>query len=268
MSDVRSSTFWDLYLTARPRKLELKHVLAQVPGLTKRFVYYLEAQGYIQPVKVPKRRIARREYAEDDLRIIHDVWRFYQRGYAVQRAHALATRTDRTIAYIAFSAPVRRWREVIDLLGSFREVVEACPVYGDHWDIFVKTDTTDPLDIYQDLAPALAEAGIAAIPRVWRAREYYSREREGTVTQLESGLTAYILMTVPSKHIEEVVEDLKAFPAVLEVSVIYGESDILAKVAVQSAPDLDHLVMEQVHGLEAIESTRTFIMVSGLHWTR
>ena len=248
--------------------MELKHVLGQVPGLTKRFVYYLESQGYIRPIKVPKKRIARRDYAESDLRLIQDVWRFHQRGYAVQRAHAMAIRTDRTISYVAFGAPVRRWREVMNLLKSFREVVEASPVYGDRWDIFVKTDTTDPSDIYQNLAPALAEAGIAGMPRVLRAREFYTRDKERTLPEVESGITAYILMTVPSKDIEEVVEDLKAFPEVLEVSVIYGESDIVAKVATRSSRALDRLVMEEVHGLEAIESTRTFIMVSGLHWTR
>ncbi len=248
--------------------MELKHVLSQVPGLTKRFVYYLEAQGYIRPAKIQKKRIARRDYAEDDVRVIQDVWRFHQRGYAVQRAHALATRVDRTIAYVAFDAPVRRWPEVMTLLRSFREVVEATPVYGDRWDIFVKTDTTDPSDVYQNLAPALAEAGISTMPLMLRAREYYVRDREGNVTQTESEVIAYVLMTVPSKDIEEVVEDLKAFREVLEVSVIYGESDIVAKVAVESARELDRLVMEQIHSLEAIESTRTFITVSGLRWTR
>ncbi len=249
--------------------MELKQLLHQVPGLTKRFVYYLETQGYIHPTKVPKKRIARRDYSESDLRIIQDVWRFYQRGYAVQRAHALATRTDRTIAYVAFAAPARTWREVVTLLRSFREVVEASPVYGETWDIFAKTDSTDPAGIYQNLAPALAEAGIQAMPRIWRAREYYIRQREDTTVTLEdSGLIAYILMTVPSKHIEIVAEDLKAFPAVHEVSVIYGASDIVAKVVVPSARDLDSLVMDQIHGIEAIESTRTFITVADLHWTR
>lgn len=248
--------------------MELKHVLGQVPGLTKRFVYYLEAQGYIHPAKIQKKRIARRDYSEDDVRVIQEVWRFYQRGYAVQKAHALATRVDRTIAYVAFGAPVRRWPEVMTILRSFREVVEATPVYGDRWDIFVKTDTTDPSDVYQNLAPALAEAGITAMPLMLRAREYYVRDREDNVTHSESEVVAYVLMTVPSKDIEEVVEDLKAFPEVLEVSVIYGESDIVAKIAVENTRELDRLVMEKIHSLEAIESTRTFITVSGLRWTR
>ena len=248
--------------------MELRQLLEQAPGVTKRFVYYLETQGYIHPTRIPKKRISRRDYAEADLRTILDVWRFYQRGYAIQRAHALATRTDRTIAYVAFGAPARRWREVVTLLRSFREVVEASPVYGDAWDIFAKTDSTDPTGIYQNLAPALAEAGIQAMPRIWLAREYYIRRREDTVTPEDSSLIAYILMTVPSKDIEVVAEELKGFPEVHEVSVIYGESDIVAKVVVGNTRDLDRLVMDQVHGIEAIESTRTFITVADLHWTR
>ncbi|MBI4236531.1 MAG: Lrp/AsnC ligand binding domain-containing protein [Chloroflexi bacterium] len=246
--------------------MELKEVLSQVPGLTKRFVYYLESQGFIKPVRVPKSRIARRDYRQEDLRLVQEVWRYYQRGYAVQRAYALATRPERTIAYVAFPAPVRRWRQVLEVLRGFREVVEAAPVYGDSWDILAKTDTPEASDIYHALAPALAEAGLPGMPSVWRAREYYSRE--GAPMPNADGLTAYILMKVPSKHIEGVVEELKAFPEVLEVSVIYGESDIIAKAHVINAQELDRLVMDKVHGLEPVESTRTFIVVSGLRWSR
>ena len=247
--------------------MELKEVLKQVPGLTKRFVYYLESQGYIEPVKLPKSRIARRDYRESDLRLIHEVWRYYQRGYAVQRAYELATRPDRTIAYVAFPAPARRWGQVLDILKGFREVVEAAPVYGDRWDILAKTDTPEASDIYQALAPALAQAGLLGMPIVYRAREYYSRKGTNNMAATD-GLMAYILMKVPSKHIEGVAEQLKAFPEVLEVSVIYGESDIIAKAQVVNAQALDRLVMDQVHSLEQVESTRTFIVVSGLHWSR
>jgi DNA-binding Lrp family transcriptional regulator len=250
--------------------VELKEILGQVPGLTKRFVYYLESQGYIRPLKVPKSRIARRDYQDSDLRLIQDVWRYYQRGYTVQRAYELATQSDRAIAYVAFAAPARRWREVIGLLHGFREVVEATPVYGDSWDILVKTDTPDASDIYHSLAPALAEAGITGMPVVWRARQYYTRgEKNGMATSPSSNtLLAYVLMKVPRKDIETVVEDLKSMPEIQEVSVIYGESDIIAKVHVGNVAELDRLVMDKVHGLEPIESTRTFIAISGLHWSR
>jgi DNA-binding Lrp family transcriptional regulator len=79
---------------------------------------------------------------------------------------------------------------------------------------------------------------------------------------------AYILMKVPRKDIEGVVEDLKSMPEIQEVSVVYGESDIVAKVQVSSTQELDGLVMDKIHSLDLIESTRTFIAVGGLHWSR
>src|SRR4029079_16995019 len=79
--------------------MELKEVLAQVPGLEKRFVYYLESLGYIQPARVPKLRIARRDYAQADVQRIQELWRYYQQGYALQAAQALVAR-PRHRAYV------------------------------------------------------------------------------------------------------------------------------------------------------------------------
>ena len=50
--------------------MKLGEVRAQVPGLPKRFVHYLESQGYIQPIKVKKERISRRDYTDEDLQTI------------------------------------------------------------------------------------------------------------------------------------------------------------------------------------------------------
>jgi DNA-binding Lrp family transcriptional regulator len=245
--------------------MRLQEVLRRTPGLQKRFVYYLEAQGYIHPTKIPKLRIARRDYPEGDLRLIQEVWRYYQRGYGVQFAHELATRPERTVAYITLEAAGRRWREVVQVLRSLREVTEVSAVYGGSWNILLKTDTPEEADIYHALVPALAEAGIASMPTILKAREHY---RNGEESMPQEGLFAYVLMKVPSKHIEGVAEALRAFPQVREISVIYGESDIIAKVHAASPQELDTLVMQEIHGLEPVESTRTFIVIGNLHWAR
>ena len=44
-------------------RMRLQEVLNGVEGLEKRFVYYLESQGYIHPEKLQKARIARRDYS-------------------------------------------------------------------------------------------------------------------------------------------------------------------------------------------------------------
>lgn len=245
--------------------MELKELLAQTPGLQKRFVYYLESQGYISPTKIPKTRISRRNYSEADLQLVQEVWRYYERGYAVQFAHELATRDERTVAYLTLEIPTRRWEQDVERLSQLREVVEVSVVHGGAWNTIIKTDTPEEADIYHALLPVFAEAGISSMPEVFKAREHYSN---GDASMTQDGILAYILMKVPSKHIEEVAEALRIYPQIREVSVIYGESDIIAKVHATSAQELDLLVMNDLHGLEQVESTRTFIVVTSLHWTR
>ncbi|MCS7206721.1 MAG: Lrp/AsnC ligand binding domain-containing protein [Dehalococcoidia bacterium] len=243
--------------------MELKEVIAQVPGLQKRFVYYLEAQGYIHPTKVRKHRISRRDYTEADLRIIREVWRYYQRGYAVQAAYDIVARRPRTLAYLTFQVPPPRWKETLRLLQTCPEVQEVAAVYGTTLDFIVKTDTPQEGDIHYVVGPLLTRAGISGAPTVWRILQTWQRPpgRGGT-------MQAYILMQVPGKDVERVLERLKDFPGIVEASTVYGEQDIIAKASVANQQELDHLVMEQIHSIPGVVSTRTFIVITGLAWSR
>ncbi|GBD11433.1 hypothetical protein HRbin23_01098 [bacterium HR23] len=243
--------------------MELKEVIAQVPGLQKRFVYYLEAQGYIHPVKVRKHRISRRDYSEADLRIIREVWRYYQRGYAVQSAYDIVARRPRTVAYLTFQVPPPRWRQTLHLLQSCPEVQEAAVVYGSTLDFIVKTDTPEEGDIHYVVGPLLTQAGISGAPTVWRIVAHWHRPLPGG-----GEMQAYILMRVPGKDVERVLERLKDFPGIVEASTVYGEQDIIAKASVSNQQELDTLVMEQIHSIPGVESTRTFIVITGLAWSR
>ena len=81
-------------------------------------------------------------------------------------------------------------------------------------------------------------------------------------------MRAYILIKVPAKQIDGIVEELKRFAGVIETSVIYGETDIVAHVLVDHQDELDDLIMNRIQTLPAVESTRTFIAVGGTHWRR
>ena len=70
------------------------------------------------------------------------------------------------------------------------------------------------------------------------------------------------------ENVAEVMDQLKEIPEVLEASTVYGESDIIAKVQVGSQEELDSLVMDKLHAIPAVESTRTFIVIGRLHWSR
>ncbi|MBI4234202.1 MAG: Lrp/AsnC ligand binding domain-containing protein [Chloroflexi bacterium] len=248
--------------------MELKEVLEQVPGVSRRFVYYLEARGYIRPAKVPKQRIARREYGQEDLGTIREMWRYYERGYALQTAYDLATARERVIAYLGVQVSWEGLPPLVERLKDVPQVVEINAVHGAEAELLVKTATPEPSEIYHTLVPLLAEAGVSSLPSVLLTREGFHREGPGASEQGDAWMMAYVLMKVPGKDVDGVMEQLKGLAAVREASTIYGETDIIAKVEVADQEELDTLVMDQIHGIPAVQSTRTFLVVRRFHWTR
>lgn len=81
-------------------------------------------------------------------------------------------------------------------------------------------------------------------------------------------MRAWVLIKVPAKQIGGLVEALRAFPGIVEAAAIYGETDVIAKIEVPNQAALDELVMQRIQSIEAVESTRTFIAVGGMHWER
>ena len=159
--------------------MELKQILEEVPGLSRRLVYYLESRGYISPEKIKKQRIARREYSQHDLEVIKGVWHYYNRGYALQVAYDLATTTEHTITYLRVRAPFRTSVNVLHRLKDYAQVVEASVVHGTEFDLFLKTDTPDQSEVYHALVPILAELGITGLPDVYTTDLRFTRTRQG-----------------------------------------------------------------------------------------
>ena len=81
-------------------------------------------------------------------------------------------------------------------------------------------------------------------------------------------MLAYVLLTVPGKDVGGTLEKLKEFPEVVEASTVYGESDLILRVQVPDQETLDDLVMERIHSIPGVESTRTFIAIGKMHWSR
>ena len=245
--------------------MDLKTVLQQAPGVNRRFIYYLEAQGYIAPEKIQKQRIARRDYSQRDLHIIRDTWRYYDRGFSLQAAYHMATTAERVITYLGFKTPPGRRTEVLARLQTISEVIEISGVYADSMDFIVKTALPEGADLYHAIAPTLAQSGVVGVSAFWRTVARF--EREGK-TKESPGMMAYLLMKVPGKDVNQVMDALRAMPEVVEASTVYGESDIIARLETATQADLDNFVMERVHGIPAVESTRTYIVVGSMHWKR
>jgi DNA-binding Lrp family transcriptional regulator len=248
--------------------MELKQVLAQVPGLNRRFIYYLEARGYIRPAQIQKRRIARRDFSHDDLAAIRDMWRYYKRGYALKAAYELATTTQRVVTYVGARVAERGMAVLAERLKDYPQILEVAAVHGADIDMLIKAETPNAEEAYHLLVPLMAETDITGLPQVLLGEESIRRDAKPKDRKGTKGMLAYILMKVPVKNVAEVMDQLKALEPVLEASTVYGESDIVAKVEVEDQEHLDTLIMEQVHAIPAVESTRTFVVIRRLHWSR
>jgi DNA-binding Lrp family transcriptional regulator len=254
--------------------MRLQEVLNAVDGLEKRFVHYLEGQGYIQPAKLQKARIARRDYSSADLERIRRMWHYYQRGISVQRAYELVTRTAADGAYVFVPVPARRWGDALALLSEADHVVEAAAVYGETVNLVARLRAPHDSDVYAVLDRLFEARIIAGLPHVLRFGAGATWQRDGAPAdggperEGEAGMRAWVLIKVPAKQIGGLVEELRTYSGIVEVSGIYGETDVIAKVEVPDQDALDDLVVRRIQSIAAVESTRTFIGIGGMHWRR
>lgn len=253
--------------------MELKDVLREIPGLNKRLVYYLESQGFIRPVQIQKERISRRDYRPDDLRRINRFWTYYQRGFSVRSAAEAAIRAEKSTVFALLPVPPRQRAHVLDLLRRFDRVTEAAVIYGETGDVILRMHAGDQRDAFDVLDRVFEEAGVSGVPLVWPVVESRSfcNESHGSTADAaatEERMLAYVLIKAPPKQVGSIIEDLRHFPGIVEASALYGESDAIVKIDVPSQDELDDLVMNRIHSLPSVESTRTFIVVGGMHWER
>ncbi|MHB1416863.1 MAG: Lrp/AsnC family transcriptional regulator [Chloroflexota bacterium] len=247
--------------------MRLSEVLGQVEGLNKRFVYYLEAQGYIHPRKVRKERISRRDYSEEDVVRIRDVWAYYRRGFSVLAAEQMAQQAERLAAYVLLVVPAGRWQEALAVLTGNDRVQEVAFLYGETANAIVRVAAPDDQEIYAVLNEAFDRASVASVPRILKVQDGFRRERP-TGDGKERQLQAYVLIKVPAKQAGGVLEELRKFAGVTEASVIYGETDIVARLSVADQDELDDLIINKIQDLPMVESTRTFLIVGRLQWRR
>ena len=250
--------------------MRLGELLRRVPGLDKRFIYYLEAQGVIRPTRLPKARIDRRDYSEEDANRIARIWRHYRRGYALNVARDLAEQEAGAQAYAFLNTAPRAAAEALRALCEADRVVEAAVVYGEQADVVVRLEAGRDEDVYEALHAAF-DRGLLSGPLtiIKTRRATASKERRGRPAQSRgAGMRAFVLLRVPAKQVDRTLDRLSELEGIAEASAVYGETDIIAKLEVPSQAELDELVIGRIQGMPEVEATRTFIVVGGLHWSR
>ncbi len=250
--------------------MKLSEVLSEVDGLNKRFVYYLEAQGYIQPRKLRKERISRRDYSPADLERIRGIWAYYRRGYSVQAAESAARETARLTAWALLPVPTSRWSEALELVRQLDRVQEASFVYGESADLVLRIAAPEESELFGVLNSLFDRGVVAGVPLILKTREGFQRDGAVYAPRDRGGrdLQAYVLLKVPVKHAGGALDALRELPEVVEASVVYGETDIIARVVVPDQDSLDEVVLGRIQGRPMGESTRTFLVVGKMQWRR
>jgi|YelNatPaOPRAMG01_1025707.scaffolds.fasta_scaffold02991_13 DNA-binding Lrp family transcriptional regulator len=75
-------------------------------------------------------------------------------------------------------------------------------------------------------------------------------------------VVAYILAIVKSGSERDVIEQLQKEDRVKEVSLVYGEYDVLIKVELGEISELSDFVLDKIRSIPAIERTTTLIVAS------
>ncbi|MBD3190922.1 MAG: Lrp/AsnC family transcriptional regulator [Candidatus Heimdallarchaeota archaeon] len=73
---------------------------------------------------------------------------------------------------------------------------------------------------------------------------------------------AYVLINSEIGGEQEVVEQLKELPEVVEVSVVYGVYDVIVKLEAETMETLKELITSKVRHLNKVRSTMTMIASS------
>jgi DNA-binding Lrp family transcriptional regulator len=216
-------------------------------------------------MRLPKARIARRDYSAADVRRISRLWDFYRRGYSLAAARELEEGERGELAYVFLQTDPRRWGELLDVLRQSDRVLEAAAIYGESADLVAKLEASRSEDVFEALHPAFDRGLLVGSAQIRRAAET-PRGRPSSAGA--ESMLAYALIKVPAKHVDGVLEQLRAYDGIVEASVVYGETDIIAKLEVASQDELDDLIIRRIQGLAEVEATRTFIAVGGMRWQR
>jgi DNA-binding Lrp family transcriptional regulator len=72
-------------------------------------------------------------------------------------------------------------------------------------------------------------------------------------------VVAYVLLIVKPGEESKVADKLKSMKDVKDVSIVYGEYDIVAKVEKENMESLQNFLIKQIRALDEVERTSTMI---------
>jgi DNA-binding Lrp family transcriptional regulator len=263
--------------------MKLREILQdpELSGLKKGFVYYLEAQKYIKPQKIQHGQVKRRDYSLDDLRLIKQMWTYHEHGISPARASTLLNKSPPEIpkipspqrSFLAFIlliyqsvSPAKETKKILRALRKIKGVQEVAGVYG-NVDIIVKVEVDSLPSLYELVHAQIASATGLKDTRsgtliVIDSQFHWDHSKEFNV---KGKTLAFILFQALRNHTYSFLNKLKDFHEVLEAAVVYGEADIIAKVAVKDLAELTTLTRQKFLTLPGIGKVTTFVVPDPAH---
>jgi DNA-binding Lrp family transcriptional regulator len=81
-------------------------------------------------------------------------------------------------------------------------------------------------------------------------------------------VSAYVLIEVPAKRSEAVVQYLHKYPEIKEAAAVYGDIDVIVKVQAATQDDLDRVIMDIIQRNPDVKETQTLVVIEKIQWTR
>jgi len=72
-------------------------------------------------------------------------------------------------------------------------------------------------------------------------------------------VTAYVMIKSMIGEVEGIRDAVKAIEGVVDAHIVAGDVDVIAKLEVDSPDSIKALVGEEIHGIDGIDSTTTYI---------
>lgn len=72
-------------------------------------------------------------------------------------------------------------------------------------------------------------------------------------------IKAYILVSLVPGLESNTMSQISVLPGIQETDLVFGRWDVVVQVEAKNIPDLSHMVINQIRGLQGVQTTETLI---------
>lgn len=75
-------------------------------------------------------------------------------------------------------------------------------------------------------------------------------------------VTAYVMVKALTGEADRIKQAIEAIDGVVEVHIVAGDVDLIAKLDVEAPGDVKAIAAEQIHDVDGVDSTQTYIAMA------